>query len=256
MSEWRDLYVKNASVYQPVLEAGLASAPSEARGLVRIFESNGIRSKSRNPVRILDVSCGIGRHSVSLARLGYEVIGFDFSPYFLKTARRLAKAEGLAKKSIRFIEGDTTEIYKILEKGRERDFDVIICMDTSIVRGTIGEEIDLLQSLYRLARPGGLLVIETANRDNFLKNQRYFSLPAVQSFPESRLQRHLLASYDAKRGLIVGEWRFYRELRNRDLKHLLSINLESFIHSKKDLREALEGVGWRYVRRLRERPEA
>ncbi len=249
MSDWHDLlYVKNARVYQPVLEAGLPSAPSEASGLARIFEANGIRSRSRKKPKILDVSCGIGRHSINLAKRGYEVVGFDFSPYFLRTARRLAKDEGLSKASVRFIDGDTADIHRILEERGETDFDGIICMDTSIVRPTIQEEIDLLQSLHKLARRGALMVIETANRDNFVKHQRYLRLPIIQSFPKSRLQRHLRASYDAKRGLIVGEWHFYRELRNQDLKHLLSIKMESTIHSRKDLREALEGAGWKCVR--------
>jgi len=248
LSEWHDLYVKNASVYQPVLEAGLPSAPSEAKGLAKIFEVNGLRSNGEVRPRILDVSCGIGRHSIHLARLGYEVVGFDFSPHFLRTARRLAKAEGLGKGSVRFIEGDTKEIRRILEERGEVGFDAIICMDTSIVRKTIQEEIGILQSLHRLARKGALLVIETANRDNFLKHQPYLRLPIVQSFPKARLQRHLRASYDSKRGLIVGDWRFYRELPNKDLKHLLSVDIESNIHSRKDLREALEGTGWKYVR--------
>ena len=124
----------------------------------------------------------------------------------------------------------------------------MICMDTSIVRKTLKEEVDLLQSLHELARRGALLVIETANKDNFLKHQPYLRLPVIQSFPEAKLQRHLRASYDAERGLIVGEWSFYRELPNRDLKHLYSINIESNIHSRKDLREALESAGWKYVR--------
>jgi SAM-dependent methyltransferase len=213
-----------------------------------LFESNGLRSKGGKKTRILDVSCGIGRHSINLARLGYEVVGFDFSQYFLRTARRLAKQEGLGKESVRFIDGDTREIHDVLEECGEADFDAIICMDTSIVRPTVREEADLLRSLHGLARKGGLLVIETANRENFLKNLRYLSLPVVQSFPKSRLQRHLRAGYDAERGLVVGEWHFYRELRNRDLKHLLSISFESIIHSRKDLREALEGAGWRYAR--------
>jgi SAM-dependent methyltransferase len=248
LSEWHDLYVKNASVYQPILEAGLSSAPSEAKGLAKIFEANGLRLKGASKPRILDVSCGIGRHSVQLAKLGYEVVGFDFSPYFLRTARRLAKAEGLGKESVRFVEGDTKEIRRMLEGRGEAGFDAIICMDTSIVRKSLKEEVDLLHSLHELAREGALLVIETANRDNFLKHQPYLRLPIIQSFPEARLQRHLQASYDAERGFIVGEWRFYREQTNKDLKHLLSINIESNIHSRKDLREALESAGWKYVR--------
>ncbi len=250
MSDWPDiLYVQNARIYQPILEAGLSSAPSEARGLAKIFSHFNLRAKVGSIPKILDVSCGIGRHSINLAKLGYEVVGFDFSPHFLKTARELARQEGLRKHSVlRFYEGDTTQIQEILQANGETSFDAIICMDTSIVRPTLKEEAELLRSLHEIGREGSLLVIETANRDSFLKHKHYYPLPIVQSFPDGRLQRHLQASYDPKSKHIKGDWKFFRELPNGDLKHLLSIKMESTIHSRKDLRSTLEKVGWKYLR--------
>ena len=196
-------------IYQPVLEAGLSSAPLEARGLAKIFKHFRLRAKVGSNPRILDVSCGIGRHSINLARLGYEVVGFDFSPYFLRTARRLARQEGLGRHRVRFYEGDTTQIQEILEENGEVDFDAIICMDTSITRPTIGEEIDLLRSMYKLGSERSLLVIETANRDSFLKNRKCYTLPMVQSFPR-RLQRHIQVEYNPENMHMKGEWKFYK----------------------------------------------
>jgi 2-polyprenyl-3-methyl-5-hydroxy-6-metoxy-1,4-benzoquinol methylase len=231
------------------LEAGLSSAPSEARGLAKIFSRFNLRAKVGSRPKILDVSCGIGRHSINLAKLGYEVVGYDFSPHFLKTARKLARQEGLSKRSVlRFYEGDTKEIQEILQANGETSFDAIICMDTSIVRPTLKEEIELLRSLHEIGREGSLFVVETANRDSFLKYKRYNALPIIQSFPDGRLQRHLQASYDPKSRHIKGDWKFFRELPNGDLKHLLSIKMESNIHSREDLRTTLEKVGWKYLR--------
>ncbi len=250
MGDWHDiLYVQNARIYQPVLEAGLSSAPSEARGLAKIFSHFNLRARVGSRPKILDVSCGIGRHSINLAKLGYEVVGFDFSPHFLKTARKLARQEGLSKRSVlRFYEGDTAQIQEILQGKGETDFDAIICMDTSIVRPTLKEEIELLRSLHRIGREGSLLVIETANRDSFLKHRHLYPFPIIQSYHDGRLQRHLQASYDPKNKHIKGDWKFFRELPNGDLKHLLSIKMESNIHSRKDLRTTLEKVGWKYLR--------
>ncbi len=250
LGDWHDvLYVQNARIYQPVLKAGLSSAPSEARGLAKIFSNFNLRAKVGSRPKILDVSCGIGRHSINLAKLGYEVVGFDFSLYFLKTARKLARQEGLSERSVlRFYERDTEQIQEILRANGETDFDAIICMDTSIVRPTLKEEIELLRSLYEIGREGSLLVIETANRNSFLKHEHYYPFSIIQSFPHGRLQRHLQASYDPKSKHIKGDWKFYRELRDGDLKHLLSIKMESTIHSRKDLRTTLEKVGWRYLR--------
>lgn len=78
------IFVEKASIYQPVLERGLKTAPAEARALSRIFRTYGIATEKK-PFRILDVSCGIGRHSVNLAKLGYEVVGYDPSRRFLRS---------------------------------------------------------------------------------------------------------------------------------------------------------------------------
>jgi len=217
--------------------------------LAKIFSHFNLRARVGSRPKILDVSCGIGRHSINLAKLGYEVVGFDFSPYFLKTARKLARQEGLSKRSVlRFYEGDTTQIQEILQANGETDFDAIICMDTSTVRPTSKEEIELLRSLHEIGREGSLLVIETANRDSFLKQKHFCPFPIIQSFPDGRLQRHLQASYDSKTKHVTGDWKFFRELPNGDLKLLLSIKMESNLHSRQDLRATLEKVGWKYLR--------
>ena len=40
--------------------------------------------------RILDIGCGTGRHSIELARRGYQVTGIDFSDSMLKRAKEKA----------------------------------------------------------------------------------------------------------------------------------------------------------------------
>jgi 2-polyprenyl-3-methyl-5-hydroxy-6-metoxy-1,4-benzoquinol methylase len=77
------LYLKNAETYQPVLENGLKYAPLEVQGLIRQFRKFRVPSKGK----VLDVSCGIGRHSIYLAKHGYTVVGYDPSMPFLVRAR-------------------------------------------------------------------------------------------------------------------------------------------------------------------------
>lgn len=246
MEDWHHLlYVENARIYQPVLEAGLPSAPREAKGLDTLFRHFGLDHAEGRP-KILDVSCGIGRHSINLAKLGYEVVGFDFSPFFLRTARRLAKREGLGPDTVRFYDGDTKCLREILESRGEGKFDAIICMDTSIVRPTMKEERALIRSMHEVGRPGAVLVVETANRDNFLKYP--IPLPLVQSFAEGRIQRHISATYDARKKHIKGDWKFYRKVRNGDLKHLLTISMEANIHTESELRRLLQRAGWEHLR--------
>ncbi len=193
-ASWRSLYVKNANVYQPILEYGLATAPAEARGLAKIFRKQNISNSSR----ILDVSCGIGRHSVQLAKLGYEVVGFDFSAYFLNTARRLAKKERLGHDRLRLCQGDTESIEKVLGEKGESKFDAIICMDGGLHRPTKAEENKLLRAMRRLSRNGGILAIDMYSRE--FMEEYFFKLYnknwLLQYFSKAKLERHMLMDYN------------------------------------------------------------
>ena len=58
-------------------------------------------------MRVLDVGCGPGRHSLSLARRGMTVVGVDHSPDFVQLARDAAEADGL---SAEFLELDVRDL--------------------------------------------------------------------------------------------------------------------------------------------------
>lgn len=48
---------------------------------------------SRNKsLKIIDVGCGTGRHSIELAKRGYQVMGVDLSEFQLSAARKKAKS--------------------------------------------------------------------------------------------------------------------------------------------------------------------
>ena len=46
-------------------------------------------------VRILDIGCGTGRHSIELTKRGYKVTGIDLSDSLLAKAREKAEKQGL-----------------------------------------------------------------------------------------------------------------------------------------------------------------
>jgi SAM-dependent methyltransferase len=70
-------------------------------------------------MRVLDVGCGPGRHSLALARRGLDVVGVDHSPAFIRLAREAAAGEGLAAS---FEELDVRELH------RPGEFDAAICL--------------------------------------------------------------------------------------------------------------------------------
>ena len=68
---------------------------------------------------ILDIGCGTGRHSVELARRGYQVTGVDISFRMLAEAEKAAKEVGV---EVEFIHADATRF------SSEKLFDAAICL--------------------------------------------------------------------------------------------------------------------------------
>src|SRR5690625_7905088 len=62
---------------------------------------------NRSYPEILDVGCGRGRHSVALARRGYEVTGVDLSQEVVGKAEEIAEEAGVRK--VTFVTGDVGE---------------------------------------------------------------------------------------------------------------------------------------------------
>ena len=153
-SHWTHrLFVDNADLYLPFLEAAVPRADAEVGVMVDRFDELGIPPDAR----VLDAGCGIGRHSVPLASRGYDVVtGFDLSSLYLEEARLAAEAAGV---NLRLIQGDTRELGRLLRD--EAPFQAVVNMFTS--HGYYREDADLrfFRDLHSLAVPGAALVIET-----------------------------------------------------------------------------------------------
>ena len=71
---------------------------------------------------ILDLCCGVGRHAVELARLGYRVTGVDRTSGYLDEARERAKDAGV---EVELVEEDMRSFR------REGAFDAVLNLFTS-----------------------------------------------------------------------------------------------------------------------------
>jgi cyclopropane fatty-acyl-phospholipid synthase-like methyltransferase len=110
-----------------------------------------------NGATILDLCCGIGRHSLELARRGYKVVGVDLTEEYLVKARKLAESESL---NIEFIRSDMRRFCQV-----ER-FDATINMYTAF--GYFEDEADnrrVLTNIYCCLRKGGKLLIDTMSKE-------------------------------------------------------------------------------------------
>ncbi|WP_326540910.1 class I SAM-dependent methyltransferase [Pseudorhodoferax sp.] len=70
-------------------------------------------------LRLAHFQCHIGTDSLSLARLGADVVGLDFSPAAIAHAQRLAQRCGL---TARFVEGSVYDAASLLGTGFDRVF--------------------------------------------------------------------------------------------------------------------------------------
>jgi 2-polyprenyl-3-methyl-5-hydroxy-6-metoxy-1,4-benzoquinol methylase len=106
--------------------------------------------------KILDVGCGTGRHSIELARRGYNVTGIDLSAAQLKHAREKAKAAGV---SVRFIHKDARKA------GFRRQFDLVImlCEGGFSLMATDEENYAILASCAKALKKGGRFVFTALN---------------------------------------------------------------------------------------------
>jgi len=105
--------------------------------------------------RVLDVGCGGGILSESLARAGAQVIGIDLSDAVLEVARLHAIEAGVAV-TYRQISAED------LALECPKNFDMVTCME---MLEHVPDPAATLQALSTLVRPGGDVVVSTLNRN-------------------------------------------------------------------------------------------
>lgn len=85
-------------LFEPILfnQQRQSSAKVEVEKVVSLL-------KIRQNDRILDLSCGTGRHSLELARQGFDVVGVDRTTSFIEKAKQKAEENNL---KVEFVVGD------------------------------------------------------------------------------------------------------------------------------------------------------
>jgi 2-polyprenyl-3-methyl-5-hydroxy-6-metoxy-1,4-benzoquinol methylase len=111
-------------------------------------------------MRVLDVGCGTGRHSVELARRGYRMTGVDISDGMLAQAR---KAAGEAGVDVEWLQSDATAFSFAPE------FDAALCLCEGafalIIAGEDPEQHDrlILRNTAAALKPGAPFLMTTLN---------------------------------------------------------------------------------------------
>lgn len=229
------MFIKNSSLFRVSLEKAAERASIEVAGLEKIFLEFGV---PRNGL-ILDLCCGIGRHSVLLAEKGFRVIGVDISPEYVAHAKKLA-VDKKVNDNVEFRVGDMRQIKTILHSYEEK-FNAVINLFTSI--GYYDEETDIyiFKQLLALTAPNGILVIDTVNRDWLI---RHFQARDIVDIDDELVlveERKL----NLENSRMENVWKYYKR-QGKDLKFLETFEINLRVYSLHELKRMLESVGWIY----------
>lgn len=142
---------------EPVLfnRQRLSSAQAEVEKIVKLLQIE-------KQARILDLCCGIGRHSLELARHGFDVVGVDRTPRFIGKAKQEADRSGL---NAEFIVGDM--------RGYCVPNSFAIALN---LFGSFGyfenpeDDRKVVENMYASLRPGGQFLIETMGKEILARN--------------------------------------------------------------------------------------
>jgi len=110
--------------------------------------------------RILDMACGFGRHTLSLARRGYSVLGVDITAEFINDAKSEAQKQSLC--NAEFLLSNIRDI------NFKDEFDVVL----NLADGAIGyfetdvENLVIFDKIARALKPGGKHFMDVCNAEH------------------------------------------------------------------------------------------
>jgi len=138
--------------YESLIFTGktLAAAPQDVEQAIAML-------KLEPGARICDLCCGVGRHSLELARRGFQVTGVDRTERYLDQAKAKADAEGL---DIEFVHQDARNFR------RPDSFDAVINLYTSFgYFEEPSENMTVLENIHTSLKSGGKLLMELMGKE-------------------------------------------------------------------------------------------
>lgn len=107
--------------------------------------------------QVIDVGCGGGILSESMAKLGAQVLGIDMAEQSLNVAKLHALESGVSNVSYQQIPVET------LAEQQPHSFDVVTCME---MLEHVPDPQSIVRACFKLVKPGGQVFFSTLNRTN------------------------------------------------------------------------------------------
>ncbi|MBM3252151.1 MAG: class I SAM-dependent methyltransferase [Candidatus Omnitrophica bacterium] len=107
-------------------------------------------------LKIIDIGCGTGRHSIELAKRGYQIVGIDLSESQLKRAREKAQEVGVE------IDFQKHDARKLPFKG-EFDLAIMLCEGGFSLMETDEMNFEILRNATKALKDKGKLIFTALN---------------------------------------------------------------------------------------------
>lgn len=148
----------------------------------------------RPPKRLMDVACGTGVYSISLAQQGYDVWATDIDAEMIRRVKRKAMESNVPVNAL-----VSDMLY--LDRHVNELFDCVICIGNSVVHlGNVDSILSAVIQMKNRLAPSGKLLVQIINFDRILA-KGITSLPTIHN---SEIGLEFRRNYvrDTERGLI------------------------------------------------------
>jgi SAM-dependent methyltransferase len=128
----------------------MANASSQVENIIKLLDI-------KQGAKILDLCCGIGRHSIEFSRQGFEVTGVDRTKTYLEKAASQAQSEGL---NIEFVNEDMRVFCQ------PDTFDLVVNLFTSFGYFESPEDDrKVVENVYASLKSGGKFLIDMQGKE-------------------------------------------------------------------------------------------
>lgn len=134
----------------------------DARWMINLLQrSISVNTKSK----VLDIACGSGRHSLELARRGFDVTGFDLSKFLINEAKKNLKSSKEKNLKLRFLIKDMRDF------NFKNSFEVAVNIFTSFgYFEDDSENFKVIKNVSDSLKTGGYFVFDFLNKKYLEKN--------------------------------------------------------------------------------------
>lgn len=198
----------------------------EVEGVIRLLNLQEKQS-------VLDCPCGYGRHSIVLAKHGFEVVGIDINSQEIEIAH--CQADGL--ENLQFVKQDM----RYLKLNSELDAVVNMFYSFGFFE-TEAENLQVLQNFYNALKPGGKFLMHTDVNIPRILSGKYKFAEARQLQNDRKLE--ILESYDPIDKRMKGQWSFINSDGTREETTPYSVRVYSF----REFSSLCQSVGFQNIR--------